>query len=87
MASASIERWELLLSSYQYTVIYKPGSQMVNANVLSRLPLPEIPESVPVPEETVFLMQSLQTSPVTFNQLRQWTAQNPTLSKVHRLLL
>ena len=87
MASARIQRWALLLSSYQYTVIYKPGSQVVNADVLSRLPLPEMPESVPVPGETVFLMQSLQTSPVTFNQLRQWTAQDPTLSKVHRLLL
>ena len=87
MASAHIQRWALLLSSYQCTVIYKPGSQMLNADVLSRLPLPEMPESVPVPGETVFLMQSLQTSPVTFNQLRKWTAQDPTLSKVHRLLL
>ena len=80
MASARIQRWALLLSSYEYTVIYKPGSQMVNADVLSRLPLPEMPESVPVLGEIVFLMQSLQTS---FNQLRQWTAQDPTLSKVH----
>ena len=87
MASARIQRWALLLSSYRYTVSYKPGSQMANADVLSRLPLPEMPESVPIPGETVLLMQSLQTSPLTFNQLRQWTTQDPTLSKVHRLLL
>ena len=87
MASARIQLWALLLSSYQYTVSYKPGSQMANADVLSRLPLPEMPESVPIPGETVLLMQNLQTSPITFNQLRQWTTQDPTLSKVHRLLL
>ena len=87
MASARIQRWALLLSSYRYTVSYKPGSQMANADVLSRLPLPEMPESVPIPGETILLMQSLQASPVTFNQLKQWTAHDPLLSKVHRLLL
>ena len=43
---------------------------MANADVLSRLPSPEMPESVTIPGETVLLMQ---TSPITFNQLRQWT--------------
>ena len=65
MASTRIKLWAFLLSSYRYTVSYKPGSQMVNADVLSRLPLPEMPESVPVSEETVLLMQSLQASPAT----------------------
>ena len=32
-------------------------------------------------------MQSLQTTSLTFNQLRQWTVQDPKLSKVHRLLM
>ena len=87
MASARIQRWALLLSSYQYTVSYKPGSQMAKTDVLSRLPLPEMPESVPVPGETILLMQNLQSSPVTFKQLKQWTAKDPILSKIHRLLL
>jgi len=67
--------------------MYKPGSQMANADVLGRLPLPEMPESVPTLGETVVLMQSLQTSPITFNKLKQWTLQDPILSKVHTLLL
>jgi len=57
---------------------------MANADVLSRLPLPEMPESVPTLGETVLLMQSLQTSPITLNKLKQWTT---ILSKVHTLLL
>ena len=60
---------------------------MAHADVLSRLPLPEMPKSVPTPGETVLLMQSLQTSPLTFSQLKQWTTQDPVLSRVHRMLL
>ena len=51
------------------------------------LPLPEMPKSVPTPGETVLLMQGLQTSPLTFNQLKQWTTQDPVLSRVHKMLL
>ena len=81
MASARIQRWAILLSSYQYTVSYRPGSEMAHADVLSRLPLPEMPISVPIPGETILLMQSLQTSPFTFNQLKQWTTKDPHLPK------
>ena len=86
MAFEGIQRWALLLSSYQYTVSYKPGSQMANAGVVSKLPLPKMPVSVPSLRETVLLMQSLQTLPLTFSQLKQWTTQDPILSKVHTLL-
>jgi len=57
---------------------------MANADVLSRLPLPEMPESVPTLGKTVLLMQ---TSPITCNKLKQWTTQDRILSKVHTLLL
>ena len=87
MASAQVQQWALLLSSYQYTVSYRPGSEMAHADVLSRLPLPEMPRSVPIPGETVLLMQSLHTSPLTFNQLKQWTAKHPVFSRVHQMLL
>ena len=30
----------------------------------SRLPLPEMPESVPVPDETILLMEHLEGTPV-----------------------
>ena len=60
---------------------------MANADVLSRLPSPEMPDSVPTLGETVLLMQSLQTLPLTFSQLKQWTTQDLILSKVHRLLI
>ena len=53
MASARIQRWALTLSTYSYTIAYKPGGDHINADVLSRLPLPEAPSEVPLPGETV----------------------------------
>ena len=46
MAAARIQRWSLLLSSYQYVIQHRPGTKLLNADALSRLPLPETtPES------------------------------------------
>ena len=58
MASARIQRCALTLAAYSYTILYKPGKEISG---LSRLPLPESPSEVPVPGETVLL---LQMSPV-----------------------
>ena len=41
------------LSAYTYDIVFKPGSQNANADVLSRLPLADSPSNVPLPEETV----------------------------------
>ena len=82
LASARIKRWALILSAYDYKVEYKPGEEHSNADVLSRLPLPESINSVPCPGETVLLMEKLQASPVDVKQIRQWTDRDPVLSKV-----
>ena len=86
LASARIKRWALILSAYNYKVKYKPGKQHANADVLSRLPLPESINSVPHPGETILLMENLQTSPVDAKQICQWTDRDPVLSKVRRLV-
>ena len=38
MASSLIQRWALTLSAYQYTIRYKTGKTLSNADALSRLP-------------------------------------------------
>ena len=35
MASARIQRWGLILNAYNYTIVYKPGSYIPNADLLS----------------------------------------------------
>ena len=87
MASARIQRWALTLSAYDYDIAFKPGAQHANADVLSRLPLPDHPPSVPLPQETVFLMETLQMSPVTAKQIKFWTSHDPILSKVRDRVL
>ena len=80
MASARIQRWALTLSAYDYTICYKPGEKQANADSLSRLPLPESPAEVPIPREVILMMETLQGSPVTATQIRQWTDRDPVLS-------
>ena len=87
MASARIQRWALTLSAYNYTISYKPGSQHGNADLLSRLPLPGSPKEVPLPGETIQLLDNLQVSPISPAQIRNWTARDPVLSKVSEMLL
>ena len=87
MASARMQRWALLLSGYDYSISYKPGEQHANADSLSRLPLPESPESFSLPPETIHLMQQLDASPVTSDLIKRMTGQDPLLSKVRDLVL
>ena len=83
LASARLQRWALTLGAYDYTITYKPGPQHCNADVLNRLPLPNSPENVLVPQETVMAMEMLCVSiPVQPKQLKQWTDKDPFMSKV-----
>ena len=70
MASARIQCWALLLGGYDYTIEYKPGDQHANADLLSRLPLPESPSYIPTPPGTIRLMETLDSSPVTSAQIK-----------------
>ena len=49
---------------------------------MSRLPLPEMPENVPIPGEFVLLIDHLAEAPITAAQLKAWTAKDPLLTKV-----
>ena len=81
LASARIQRWALTLSAYDYSIVYRPGTEMGNADLLSRLPLPEAPASVPLPGEIVLLMETLYISPISPAQLKS-TVRDPVLSPV-----
>ena len=87
MPSARIQRWALTLSAYNYTITYKPGSQHGNADLLSRLPLAGTPKEVPLPGDTIQLLDSLEISPISAAQIRKWTARDPILSKIIEVLL
>ena len=79
--------WALTLSAYNYDIVIKSGRQNANVNVLSPLPLANSLSNVPLPEETVLLLENLQLSPVTTAQIKGWTNRNPVLSKVRDVVL
>ncbi|KAL5474436.1 hypothetical protein EMCRGX_G026382 [Ephydatia muelleri] len=62
MASARLQRWALKLSAYQYKIAHKPGKDNANADILSRLPLPEYSMEVTLLGETVMLLEALHSS-------------------------
>ena len=53
MASAQIQMWAITLSAYDYALTYRPGPEHSNADLLSRLPLPDTPYEVPLPQQAV----------------------------------
>ena len=65
VASTGVQRWALTLSAYTYSIKYRKGEDMCNADALSRLPLTVHPENVPRPPETIALLEHLATVPLT----------------------
>ena len=82
MAAARIQRWALTLAAYNYSIEYKPGPEHANADALSRLPLPVSPPTTPLPAETVFAMELLNSIPVSVDEIRTETRRVPILSQV-----
>ena len=85
-ASARIRRWSLLLSAYEYKIVFRGTKLHGNADALSRLPLPTTPTEVPVAPELVLLLDHLADSPVTVNDIRIWTRRDPVLAQVCRFV-
>ena len=59
----------------------KPGKQLANADALSRLPLSQQPQDVPVPGDINLVLQHLNNTPVTATEIKTWTDKDPLLSK------
>ena len=86
LASATVQRWALLLSSYNYTIQHRPGTQIANADALSRLPLPDVIDHVPEPGDHTVLIHHLNETLVTASQIKLWTDKDPVLSRIHRFV-
>ena len=86
MASARIQRWVLTLGGYDYSIQYKEGKNMANADALSRLPLKTPDTQVPKPPELIHLVEHLNTTPLSWKQIRIWTDHDPTLARIRKLV-
>ena len=80
MSAAKLQRWVLLLSAYNYKIVFKPTSAHANADGLFRLPLAK--ESTDFQETTIFNIGQIESLPVTSQQLKAATRNDALLSKV-----
>ena len=56
IGSARVQRWALVIASYHYQLVYKPGSKIFNADELSWLPIEDYVMPLPCPKEVVLSM-------------------------------
>ena len=71
LASSRLQRWALTLSAYTYSIEYKSRKSNGNADAFSRLPLPDTPRDIPLPTDTVFLLEKLNDTLVTANMIKR----------------
>ena len=83
MASARVHRWAITLSAYQYTIRYKPGSEMCNADALSRVPVPaDTSLEECLPNNLIGLIDLMSTTPLSADLVSKYTRCDPVLSRV-----
>ena len=70
MASIRMQRWAWTLLAYEYELLYRPGNENGNADGLSRLPVLDVLGSTPVPGDIVYLLETINTSPVDATKIK-----------------
>ena len=74
LASARIQRWALTLSTYNYTIRYKAGKSLGNADALSRLPRPVTIVDDCIPADLEHLVHHLSSTTICAAQLKNGQA-------------
>ena len=84
--SARLQRWKLRLSQFDYVFEYLKGSENVNADFLSRFPLPETTE-INEPYEVIFVVEKLNEMPLTCKDIQIHTDKDKNLFKLKNYIL
>ena len=82
--SSHLQRWAIILSTYDYEVKYQPPMQDGNADGLSQLPVKEEPPNLDDSSEIVCALEHKQfhSLPITVTDIKMATAKDPVLSQV-----
>lgn len=86
LAAARLQRWAILLLGYQYELEFRPSGQHSNADGFSRLPRPGTTGGEKDLEAgtVAFNLYQIEATPLSAEQLREATRQDPLLSMVLR---
>ncbi|KRX55884.1 Transposon Ty3-I Gag-Pol polyprotein [Trichinella sp. T9] len=74
-------RWSILLNAYDYTIIYRAGKEIANADSLSRLPK-QSTENNGSHNPVILLLETIDNSPLHSKDIAQITAKDPILTRV-----
>ncbi|KRY10622.1 LanC-like protein 2 [Trichinella patagoniensis] len=79
--SPRILRWSILLNAYDYTINYRPGKEIANADALSRLPK-QSTENNGSHNPVILLLETIDNSPLHSKDIARITAKDPILTRV-----
>ena len=81
MAAARLQRWAVILSAYEYDIVYRKSADHANCDFLSRFPV-GTEES-----EDDGIVSYIEDIPVDSKDIAEATRRNPVLSKVYEYTL
>ena len=84
MISPRMLRWTIFLTSYNYTLLHRPGKNIPHADALSRVPIECNETNV---DDTVFLLESWQDTPISPKEISTETKRDPVLRQIYDWVL
>lgn len=78
MSASRIIRWNIILSAYDYQIEFRKGSELIEADMLSRLPLQD-PTDV---DSSINSFNMTDELPLSFQDIATATAKDPILVRV-----
>lgn len=90
LAAARIQRWAIILSAYDYNIVYHKSEEHSNADGLSCCPLPETSDTgTTVASATVhsLLAEHLQKAPLKATSVAQTTRTDSELARVYKYVM
>lgn len=78
MSASRLVRWNVILSAYNYTIEYRRGSDLKEADALSRLPLNDATDV----ESAVNSFNLVDEIPLSSREIGEWSQKDPELIKV-----
>ena len=85
LAAARMQRWALILSAYQYNIMYRNSKENTNADAMSRLPSSS--NDSETERDDVFQTTFLDELPIRSEDIKQATKNDTILSQVLQYIL